>query len=812
MYSSALSGIEYLNEHLWLGMTGRFLVVSAFLFAFTGAYSFWKSAKDSENSAGWRRLGRWSFLIHSFSCLGVIGLLFFGLHQHYFEYNYVWEHSNLGLPFKYLFACFWEGQEGSFLLWAFWHVVLMVFFFRSTQPLSMMVMAVILSVQFFLFSMLLGIQLPGLHIGSDPFLLLREHPDMANLPFVALPDYLSRIADGRGLNPLLQNYWMVIHPPILFLGFASTVVPFAFVTGALVVKKAKDWVVPAIPWTAFSVASLGTGVLMGGAWAYEALSFGGFWAWDPVENASLVPWLLVVGALHVLLIYKTRQQSLFSSVLLASSPFLMVLYSTFLTRSGILGDASVHAFTDLGMSGQLLIYLGFFVFLSILLWFRNWAALKSEKQEEESITSREFWVFVGMLVLVISSFQITISTSIPVFNKVFGTSFAPPSKPIEHYNAWQLPIAVLLTFLIGIGQFFKWKETPFRNVLKNLALSLVTSILFTGILLYFLPFSRIHYGILLFTSVFAVAANVDYFVRTLKGKLKMSGSSMAHTGFGLLILGALISNGLSSVISKTAVSGSFGKDLPANENLFLSLNDTVMMDDYFVTYSGASKEGINIYYRVEFFRYDFENKKLKKEFELKPLIQTNKRMGNVSEPDTRHFPWKDIYTHVTFADLSKFEAPDSIWGDVSTHLMKEGDTVSASQSIIFFQGLDRNIPKQTLGLSEGDFAVGAKLEITQEGGKKFSATPIFVIRNNFIFAMDTILDEPGLKIGFTHIDPDKGTFSIEVAEKKNKGKEFIILKAISFPGINILWAGSIIMVIGTLVSIRNRVRKMKSGS
>jgi cytochrome c-type biogenesis protein CcmF len=150
---------------------------------------------------------------------------------------------------------------------------------------------------------------------------------------------------------------MVIHPPVLFLGFASTIVPFAFAMAGLWTKRIGDWTKPALPWALFSAAVLGTGIMMGGRWAYESLNFGGYWAWDPVENASMVPWLTLIGGIHTLLIYKHTGHSLRATHFLFLITFNLVLYSTFLTRSGVLGDTSVHAFTDLGMNFQLLAFL-----------------------------------------------------------------------------------------------------------------------------------------------------------------------------------------------------------------------------------------------------------------------------------------------------------------------------------------------------------------------------------------------------------------------------------------------------------------------
>ncbi|MBL7923604.1 MAG: cytochrome c biogenesis protein CcsA, partial [Bacteroidia bacterium] len=422
--------IEYQGEHLGYGQLGNLLVILSFTAALLSALSYFISSRSKEEGLlPWLRLSRLSFSIHAISVIGIVVLLYYLIHGHFFEYYYIWQHSNTVLPIKYMWACLWEGQEGSFLIWSFWHVILSFFIIRKSGKWEAPVMFTIMVIQTFLASMLLGLEFGGIKIGSNPFILLRNHPDFANLPFIQMADYLSKITDGRGLNPLLQNYWMVIHPPTLFLGFAATAVPFAYAIGGLITRQVKEWVMPALPWTYFGIMVLGTGILMGGAWAYESLSFGGFWAWDPVENASLVPWLTLVGAAHVMLVFKKNQASLLSSFVLVSFTFILVLYSTFLTRSGILGDTSVHAFTDLGMKGQLVLYMAFFTILAIALLIRYRKDI-SGKTEDDHISSREFWMFMGMLILVISAIQITITTSIPVINKVFGTKMAPPADAV----------------------------------------------------------------------------------------------------------------------------------------------------------------------------------------------------------------------------------------------------------------------------------------------------------------------------------------------------------------------------------------------
>jgi cytochrome c-type biogenesis protein CcmF len=796
--------LEYIGEQLLPGQLGNFFIILSFVGALIASISYFLTVKYPEEKS-WLKWGRISFLIHSFSVLGVIGVIFYLLINHRFEYYYIWQHSSKDLPVRYILSCFWEGQEGSFLLWSFWHVVLGIILIRTAKNWEAPVMTSFSLVQMFLSSMILGVYVLGYKVGSNPFLLLREHPDMANLPFLMNPNYLDLI-EGRGLNPLLQNYWMTIHPPTLFLGFASTLVPFAFAIGGLWLKKYTEWLKPATPWTFFGVMILGTGILMGGAWAYEALSFGGFWAWDPVENSSLVPWLTLVGAAHVMVIHKNKGTSLFTTFFLTIISFLLVLYSTFLTRSGILGDSSVHAFTDLGMSGQLLVYLLSFVVLAAILLIINYKKIPKHEQEEK-LMSREFWMFIGALVLLISAFQIIFTTSIPVINKIFGSNLAPPLDPIDHYNSWQLPFAIIIALLMGSSQFLKYKNTTTQVFFKNILVPGIASLLFTVILVFSLGMTNFYHVLLFFTSSFAIIANAHYFVAVLKGKIKNSGAAVAHIGFGMILLGALVSTSNSVVISRNTSGidiATLGGDFNNMENIMLMKDDTLRMGSYFVTYKGKIKEGINIYYEVEYFTQDKDGN-YKHEFTLKPRIQTNPRMGNVAEPDTRHFLSNDVYTHITYAELEDPKETKDEYKPANTVMAAKGDTLFSSNSIIILEDISGDVDKAAKNIQDTDMAVKAVLRITDINNKVFYSEPIFALRNNYVITLEDEIQSLGLKFSFDKIDPENGKVQINVSEKKSASREFIIMKAIVFPFINILWLGCVIMIIGTLIAIWHRL-------
>ncbi|HEY6162060.1 MAG TPA: cytochrome c biogenesis protein CcsA [Bacteroidia bacterium] len=858
--------IKYPGEHYWPGYLGNVFVILAFVCALAAALCYFLSTRSRDEAENWRKLGRQFFYVHSLSIAGIICTLFWMIWHHMYEYYYVWEHSSNSMPMKYIFACFWEGQEGSFLLWAFWHVVLGNILIRKSKDWEAPVMTTFALVQTFLASMLLGIYISGYHFGSNPFTVLtREFPQFANMPFVKtvviengekVNHYLEHL-DGRGLNPLLQNYWMTIHPPTLFLGFASTLVPFAFAIAGLWTRRYKEWQKPALPWAFFGVMILGTGILMGGAWAYEALSFGGFWAWDPVENSSLVPWLTFVGGAHVMLINRNKGSSLFFTFFLIILTFILVLYSTFLTRSGILGSTSVHSFTDLGLMQPLLIYLLFFIGLALVVFVneKKWNLIYTgiaatcflagtlfgfykeglalfllasvgmgylgarnfpgEKEETESMWSREFWMFIGALILLLSCFQVTFVTSFPVINKLFGTSFAIGAEgAIKAYNRWQVPFALIIMLLIAVSQYFKYKKTDPKEFYRrmsftffvSLALSLTASYLFN-----WFQFSvKLEYAFLLFACLFAILSNLSYWLDILKGKLDHAGASIAHAGFGLLLLGALLSTSRSQVISQNYKNDvSFlGKDYSNEENILLLRNDTMRMGNYYVTYLGKDKEGIRIRYKVEYMKKDSLTGKFDSLFTLTPFIQLNDRMGNAAEPDTRHFLFKDVYTHITFPGTAPEEMDFSgDYGEPHNSKVKPGDTIFTNNSIMVYEGMQPLTDTSGLRGRKDSVAVGAKLKIFDFYGKIRNVMPVYTLVGNSPKVSETVVDELGLKIAFWNVLPDENRIEISFSEKKMNRNDFIVMKAVVFPFINVLWTGCIIMIIGTVLAIRHRLKR-----
>lgn len=858
-------GMSSTGEHLWVGQLGNAFVILSLIAAILSAIGYYFHSKEILTS-DWKRFASTSFTIHSISIIGIAATIFFMLFNHYYEYSYVYQHSNNEMPMQYIMSCFWEGQEGSFLLWAFWNVVLGNILRKTIDAKwEAPTMAVFALVQVFIASMLLGIYIGDYKLGTNPFLLLRENPEFANMPFLNMPDFASKI-DGRGLNPLLMNYWMTIHPPTLFLGFSSTLVPFVFAIAGLWKRDFTTWQKPALTWTFFSIMILGTGILMGGAWAYEALSFGGFWAWDPVENSSLVPWLVMVGAGHVMIINKNKGGSLFMTHLMAIASFLLVLYSTFLTRSGILGNSSVHAFTDLGMQAQLVIYVLTFLmicvvllihdklmrvsyimisfmmlFLGIVMGYKiilllTWLGISfvltiysymkffPKEEDEESLYSREFWMFVGSLVFLLSSLVITYFTSIPVFNKLFSLEKAPIK--VADYNLWMVPFAIVALLLVAVTQFFKYKKTDPKRFIKHITWSGIFAVIFglsAVIPLYFLKdyslakpidkWNLISYSILFISALFAVFCNLDYWMRTLNGKTRHAGASIAHIGFALILLGALISTSKKQTISQNTSQknvASLGENFSAKKSLVLTKGDTLPMGNYLVTYIGKERKGIDVFFNMEYFTRDKDGK-LVKAFELSPMVQDNPRMGTVANPDTKHFLSNDIYTHITYGILSDTrEVKKDAYKEPTNFVGHMHDTIFADNAIILIDSITTNLTEEQYSKNDSLLVVTAVLKATDINGTVYRATPKYILKNNTVLPDQFELEELGLKFIFWKINPQEGSIEIQMSEKVNNTKEFVVLEAYMFPFINVLWLGCLVMIIGTVVAIMERRRKNKT--
>lgn len=809
--------MNYVGELLWPGHLGHLAVIVSFCAALMGTLAYVHALNGHTLTQGrWESWGRWAFAIHSIAVLTIIATLFGIIYFHRYEYHYAWSHASKALPTHYILSAFWEGQEGSFLLWIFWHVVLgWIFLAVSGRRWEAGVMGVLCLAQLMLSSMLLGTTLGifGLfevHIGSSPFTLLRE---TLQAPIFSRPDYLQWITDGNGLNPLLQNPWMVIHPPVLFLGFASCTLPFGYAVSALWTRRYDAWVGLAQGWTLVAILTLGSGIVMGAAWAYESLNFGGYWAWDPVENASLLPWLLLVAALHGMHAYTKSQYSLRSTFILVLLGFLLVLYATFLTRSGILGESSVHSFTDLGLSGQLLLFLGAFVLLAMVLLILRWKEIPArEKTGEEAGSSREFWLFVGSMTLVVSALQILFTTSIPVFNAIANTNLAPPAEVVSYYNRWQLPIAVLILGLGTVAFELRFKKSDPGPVLQWIIRITLVSVALTLGIAYAMGIGYWSYILLIFAACFALVGNTTQLYRRRHQWIKQGGLT-AHLGFALMMLGVLVSSSRKEVVSLNLNNTPLGSNFSpaqARENVLIYENQSQTIAGYSVRYLGDSVVEPNRYYKLRFEQNDPDGT-IRFSRTLYPNAQINPKMGLIASPATMHFWDHDLYMHVT-------QVPDPVSLKVNAqeynepvlhYLNARGDTLMLQEYLLVFQGLQTQLDSPWYAQSVGaEVAVMAPITVRQVDST-FTLKPVYMIRNGVEFRYPDQSATPGIRIQLQSIDPTKQQVALAVQTTPPPPRPYVVLKMLRFPWINAVWYGSFLLVLGFSMSIVHRNRQYR---
>jgi cytochrome c-type biogenesis protein CcmF len=586
---------------------------------------------------------------------------------------------------------------------------------------------------------------------------------------------------------------------------------------------------------------------MGGYWAYETLNFGGYWNWDPVENAVYVPWILLVASIHTMITYKNSETALKASIVLVISVFIAILYSTFLTRSGILGDSSVHSFTDLGLSGQLLWYLLFFLIAAVVLSIIRWRKIPST-EKEISTYSREFWIFIGATTLCLMGFQVIAGTSIPVINAVVGLfgvekKLAPPTDPVAFYSKFQIWFAIAIGLLSAVGQFFWWKKIDRKVLMNQLFIPVVAAMLITLLVVNLSKVFNLSYILLMFAGLFTIFANGKILINLLKASPGLSGGAIAHIGVGLMLIGVMFSAGYSKVVSLNntglQISKEFSKEFN-RDNLLLFIHEPRTMWGYDIEYLG---ERLQPRYHSGFIRtsdvfksgdknmviakrdiivsgttykandsilvegentfFEIELRKDDRKYTLYPRAQINPEMGGLlASPDIYRTVTADLYTHVSSV-MNPTEGEE--WSAMEQMKIKLGQEFFANDYVAVLESVDRVFNVLGVEITDQDVAVKAKIRLQGEKGE-YVVEPTFLIRDKMAGRISDDIKDLGVRVTLMNIHPETNQFTLGIETRQ---KDWVVIKALEKPFINLLWIGTLVLLLGFGVAMTRRVREFK---
>jgi cytochrome c-type biogenesis protein CcmF len=709
-------------------------------------------------------LARNAYVAFATCIVAAAGTLMALLLQHRFDISYVNSYSSRDLPIYFLISTFWAGQEGSFLLWCFWGAIIGLFVWRSAREQEAPVMIVYLST----------------FIGIVAILCKQS-------PFKLLPPPVP--ADGVGLNPLLQDPWMVIHPPVMFSGFASLSVPFAFAITALWKKRWDGWVTRAIPWALFTFLALGTAVLMGGYWAYKTLGWGGYWGWDPVENTSLVPWLCTVALVHGMFLQRARKRHRKVNLIVACFAYLTILYGTFLTRSGILADFSVHSFIDLGITAWLVGILLGFVGLSALCIAWRWREIPVTQEEEPPLLSRSVLFILGIAVLCAMGFVILLGTSAPLLTRLTGN---PSQVQTSFYTKTTIPAAILLALLAGLVAFVSWKGETWKNLAASARRSLLVA--GAGVIVGLLVGAREGTSlVVLFFALFAADMNLRAVVRKVRGgKWGGAGGYLAHVGLGIMLAGIVVSG---------VYARSTRLTLPANQPV--KVQDSKLTFVRVIPGTATSKQAMEV--RVETPKG--------KTYYLYPKMYVNTRTNQLmANPAIKNSALFDFYIAPQSYDPGQ---PEQVGRDVR---LTKGTTTAIDGTGFTFR--DFNADRSSMMQGGKTILVLTDVTVTPADGTQHDATL------RYIYHLDTEepeaedLDIPGVpggKMRVVAVSPKDGAVVLRMqGVSKDRASEYqaathesLSVDVTRKPMIAFVWGGFYVMMAGAFLAFLRRAREAR---
>ncbi|MEX1276830.1 MAG: cytochrome c biogenesis protein CcsA [Bacteroidota bacterium] len=775
-----------------LGQIGGLIVKLAFLSALVAAFFYYRVHRDRSNR--WLSFARSGYHLATLSLMTSSAIFLYLILTHQFQYTYIWNYSSTDLPLSLLISTFYAGQEGSFTLWALYTSVIGIFLmqYASKNDYEPEVMSV--------YSLILGFLLLMLVV-KNPFTFIWDSFPNDLLQTGAVPAGISNYVvldaaknlwarfpvEGKGLNPLLQNYWMVIHPQILFIGFSSMAVPYAHAVAGLMKRDYNSWIRVATPWSVFGAMVLGTGIILGGYWAYETLGWGGFWGWDPVENSSLVPWLLCVASIHTTLTQRKSGAFVKTNFVLSLLTFITVLYSTFLTRSGVLGDTSVHSFVDPGNWVYWLLLGCIAVFSSI-----GFGLLFSRMREmprvpvEHSFVSREFALFLGAFALSFMALFVVVGTSSPIITTILKGKAS--AVEIMYYVQTNLPLGIGITFLSGLGQLLWWRHSKTGSLLKSMVIPVLLA-LATTVLVILMGWEEFEILLFAFCSAFSLFANLQVGYGIYRGNPKFVGGSIAHIGIAIMCLGFITSERYDD---KATVS--------------LERNKPVEALGYTLMYTG--------YRPMERDRFAFDIEVVKGEIKrtVAPSMHFTEQ-STLRHPDLINFINKDFY--VSPVSVEQPSGPEV----KSFTLLKNAEAEVAGFNVRFLD-FDFNAFERGAMLEGKNFVINVELQVLE--GKKKQPLTLKMINTGsgpeFTSATYVAADQRSYEFTLVRIIPDredKGKSMMEFTVKfpedpgaARKGETLVVEASIK-PLINLVWVGTVTLIVGFALTIARRAEEAR---
>lgn len=682
---------------------------------------------------------------------------------HQFQYEYVRNFTDRALPKLLLFTTFWGGQAGSFMLWA---LMCSLFTLALIWGLRRSAWEPFVLAPY----LLVALCVAGITLAAGPFKLL---------PPEQVP------ADGSGLNPLLQNYWMAIHPPILFSGFTTMAGPFAFAVAALWRRDYDGWVSMAKPWTILAWICMGTGLSLGGFWAYESLGWGGFWGWDPVENSSFVPWLFASALLHGLVLQGARGSLKRTNLALAIFGYLMVVYSTFLTRSGVLGNFSVHSFVELGLMNYLLAFIGIFALLGFGMLGWRWRKI-GRRVAFLHVVSREFGLVLSVLLFVVIALIVGFGTSMPVVSMlpIFPNRF---SLDLGWYGPTVAPFGLLLFGSMAVGPLLGWQRQKYGSLRRTLCWpAIVTAVVVFGCLL----LNIVYPVALLFiaAAVFAIGTNLSVIWRIWRaGPLKLGGY-LSHIGVSLFLVGAIGTMVYKQTAALQLVQGEpqrvFGRQI--------TFTDIVLPPDDELERTAVQIEVVN----------PADGNVWVAEA---PYYVYQKTSQLVTHPDIQPGWWADLY----LAPSQYIPAPQAAPGLVQ---LEQGQAREVLGYKLLFKQFD--IPnREAMMRGEAPPEVFAVVEVTAPDGTTTTVRPVFRVGAGATPAGEPATLPDGVTLTMQGLDPASQAVQLQFGGidlsqvDPNDLKSRVFVEISIEPGIRLVWAGIIIGMLGGLLALLRRWRE-----